>query len=234
MLNKLYRFFNKIFISVLHLFKIDTKTDVLEEEEKDIVYYAESVFYCVERFIKNIVCSIKYFFQKIFRSAHISDIENWNLHCTLAKQILPKLRYFRNSKLHGYPSVFSDPEDENIPESVRADMIGGGHEAWLKVLDEIIFAFEYVDLYHRGSEKYLNIFLKKYNYEDPHAEKPENLKVSYKYRNGDNVTFTSDKPVDKDYKTVNHYYNEKLELEIANRHKNGIELFAKYFMYLWD
>jgi hypothetical protein len=91
---------------------------------------------------------------------------------------------------HGYPSAFSEYSEntwkskEEYDNAIKEGKIkGGGLEAWEKVLDEIIFAFEW-HLYckdSRGTDKCAINFFEKYGYKNPYAEAEENKSVSYIY-----------------------------------------------------
>ena len=61
--------------------------------------------------------------QRIVRKHHASDIDLCNLDLHIAKILLPKLEAFRNQDLHDSPT--------------------GDMESWLKILDEIIYAFRW-------------------------------------------------------------------------------------------
>lgn len=194
--------------------------------------------------IKDFFRKIKWFLQKIFRSHHSSDCDLWNLYSHLAPTILKKLKAFRDQKFNGYPSYFSEyrenewsdkKEYEKAKEEGKID--GGGMDAWLEVLDEMIFAFEYIvdyDSYYNRER-----FLKKYNLRDPHEKISENKKVSYIYRHGDNLV-SSDNPPEKENRGYTYkgeavtYYNIDLEIQYGERAQKGLDLFSKFFMNLWD
>jgi hypothetical protein len=68
---------------------------------------------------------ISRFFQRLFRKSHASDGDLWNMDAHLARIILPKLSAFRAQNLQGYPEE------------------SGSMEAWLAILDEMIYAMQW-------------------------------------------------------------------------------------------
>jgi hypothetical protein len=198
---------------------------------------------------------VKYFFQKMFRKNHTSDYEEFELFSVLAKYILPKLKAFRASNIHGYPTVFGDWGSEGDPkyggmgitkaqyerDKKKGIYVGGGQEAWLKVLDEMIFAFESLSYDGIDSKKSL-AFLKKYKLPNPFLEVPENKHPSYYYKSVDSNNFMmSGEPIkEKDKSKYTflgqdfHYHNYEVEKQIHERRQKGFELFGKHFQSLWD
>ncbi len=198
----------------------------------------------------------KWFFQRIFRSSHASDCDLWGLADHMAPIIAKKLVEFRKINLHGTPMYFVDYDKENYSgweteekyEEARAagEIGGGGHEAWGKAIDEMIFAFEYTAYYNGISERKREYFLNKYNLEDPSEKKPSNRDVGYVYKNEDeddhHTMYTGDPPEvigkeNKGYKFVGesvHYHNKKLERDFYERAQKGLDLFAKHYWSLWD
>lgn len=203
--------------------------------------------------VKDFAYETKWFIQRLFRSYHASDCNLWGLGHHLAKVILGKLKAFRALPLHGCPMCFSEYDEhgwrskEEYDEAIaKGEMSGGSDEAWLKTLDEMIFAFEFICYYDEGSEKDLAKFLKKYNLKYPHEEIPENRKVNYIYSfnnvDGKRNIMSSHLPPDDPENKENriylgedvHYYNFELEGEYWDRVQKGLQLFAKHFMSLWD
>lgn len=68
---------------------------------------------------------IKRAWQLIARPGHWSDKDIWSLDYTIAKFALPRIKRLKEVT-HGYPSCFSEPEE------------------WDKVLDEMIFAMDFI------------------------------------------------------------------------------------------
>lgn len=191
---------------------------------------------------------IKWSFQRLIRKHGCSNSDLWGLDYHLAKIILPKLIAFRSQELHGHPMDFSDWEEdgglgitkEEYDEATkRGEFVGGGHEAWLKTIDEMIFAFEYL-LYSDGFDKKQKKFYEKYGYKDPYRETDDNLTWGYSYRtkNGNYCTSSESDLDEKNEYTVigkyKSYHDMDLLREVAIRARKGFELFGKYFMNLWD
>lgn len=72
---------------------------------------------------------IKWGFQRVTRG--FSDRQLWNIDYELAKWILPRLKAWRAKGPTGFPIDLS----EKYPDD------GTGYQAWLDVLDKMIFAF---------------------------------------------------------------------------------------------
>jgi hypothetical protein len=203
---------------------------------------------------------VKWFFQRLFRSYHASDCDIWGLHDHLAPIILGKLKAFRASPLHGYPSIFSEwgyegctdeyggmgmTKEEYDKAREAGDFVGGEFDAWLKTLDEMIFAFDFMTNYE-ASDKKRDAMLARYGLEYPHKKIPENKRVNYVYRIGkkgekDSHIMTShvppDDPENKNREYLGEdigYYNFELERKYYERVQKGLSLFAKHFMSLWD
>ena len=208
--------------------------------------------YTVIRFFKDLPRNTKYFLQKVFRSTHTSDFEVWCLFSPMAKWILPRLYQFKKSKRMGYPGIFSEyyenewKSKEEYDESVASGKtLSGGPEAWEKVLDEIIFAFEFT-LADEGIKKYEKPFMKKYG--DWNEEIPENLQQHNWYRHKTDGscmlpgTAPTDTPPDlSEYEPDpdnimggEFYYNMEMHQEFAERAYEGFKLFGRFFQSFWD
>ena len=156
--------------------KIRLFFDIDDEKEPPIF---EKVFYRIKYRIENFPCGIKYGFQKLFRPYHVSDLELWNLDGCMAKMLYPKILAYKKMERYGYPSDFLEynknewkSKDEYENAVKEGKIKGGGPEAWEKVLDEIIFAFEW-HLYCKdsiGTDKQAIKFFEKYGYKNPYAE----------------------------------------------------------------
>ena len=227
---------------------------MLEDKEKEnpiwrwitIVFWYRSI-----RKVPEMLRRVKWFFQRMFRSYHSSDCDLWGLHDHLAPIILGKLKAFRAYPLHGYPAYFCDYDENSGWESkekydealAKGEVAGGEFDAWLKTLDEMIFAFDFIT-YYECFDKRRDKMLKRYGLEYPHKKIPENRRVHYVYKYGegdDECTMTShlppDHPENKDRKYLGEdisYYNFDLEQKYYERVQKGLELFAKHFMSLWD
>lgn len=196
--------------------------------------------------------AVKYKLQRIFRKSHASDPDLYNLNDRLAEIILPKLKAFRDIPPHGYPMAFSEYEEpgpwpsheEYEKAKAEGKVVGGGMEAWLAAIEEMIFGFEYI-LVDKGP-KYERRFFDKYGY-DWHAEIPENLCQERTYENPEtgDVMVIVEKDAEPPAPWVRKkggllglnepfYYNAELHTEATERAKKGLELFGKYLLSLWD
>jgi len=193
---------------------------------------------------------VKWSSQRVFRTHHASDCDLWGLSEHLAPIILGKLQAFKNMPRHGYPSFFSDyckeewgSKEEYEDAVAKGKVTGGDEEAWNKVLDEMIFAFEFIT-YYEAKDKKRDRMLKKYGLKYPHEKTPESRTVHYVYKCGkdkDKHIMSSYLPPDDPANAKREYlgedisyYNFNLEGEYYKRAQKGLELFAKHFMSLWD
>lgn len=216
------------------------------------------MIYRIIRFFEELPRRVKWFFQKIFRQSHASDLDLWGLSSRLAEIILPKLRAFKKINVNSYPACFSDwNEDgdeyghggigqtkEEYDKAIEdGTMVGGEMEEWHKVLDEMIYACEW-HLADQGSRKLEKEFAKKYG--DCHAEIPENLKQNDCYRKkGEDGGFTmfsdGEEPDLENYVLIKDhflgkpfYYDMKMSREHGERAQKGFKLLGKHFLNLWD
>ena len=160
---------------------------------------------------KRILYAIKYFLQKIFRKNHISDMEIWNCKESLAKYILPRLKALRKEEFFCYPN---DDTDTVMPTRTLVSYDDEGNEEveydkeklenWLKIIDEMIFAFEFV-LYGDSFGKKQTGFYMKYFEEDPYKNFLDKFEI-----------------------------NHEITIKAYQRALKGLEYFGKYFMYLYN
>jgi hypothetical protein len=160
--------------------------DIIDDDKEPFSF--KVVFCRITYRDQNFFCGIKYTFQKLLRPYHASDIDLWNLDGHMAKVLCPKLIAYKKMKRHGYPRAFIEyfknewESKDEYDNAIREDKIkGGGPEAWEKVLDEIIFAFEW-HLYCKdtlGTDKHGIKFFEKYGYKNPYAKTDKNKSVSY-------------------------------------------------------
>lgn len=203
--------------------------------------------------ISNFFHNIVYFIQKITRSHHCSNLDLWDLYSHLAKITLPKLVAFRAQKINGYPNNFSEWSDncgytKEEYDKAKSDgsIVGGEMDAWLKTIDEMIFAFEFVLYFESWDKKKKQIFIDKYKLPDLEAKIPENLHISYEYSGAEDSEasyissgekLSSEEQAEKKYTFLGEdrfYHNYTLEEELQKRASKGFELFGKYFRSLWD
>ena len=165
--------------------------------------------------LKKLLNNVKWFFQRVFRKNHISDIETWECNHYLAKFILPRLKALRKQELFCYPpddvssiSVSKTVADENSKEDKE------NLAAWYNKIDEMIFAFEYA-LYEDSTDKNSTDFYIRYYGEDPYEKFNKDFDAGTLNFNDENVN----------YEIVNKAHQRALK---------GFELFGKYFLYLYD
>ena len=216
--------------------------------------------------IKNFYYERKYTVQRIFKG--YADVDIFELYSTTARTILPRLVEFKKNH-HGYPSIFSDYEDGSAWESKEkydamikdGTILGGGDDAWVAILDKMIFSFSYIiveDMSPKGKfeKNIVKDFKEKYG--DVWAETEENIKGnSYHLFVNENKNLKDDDiaavhiPEDnfddntikeeeakgmtyKGFKTRNFHHNDKLATELHEKCDEGLALFGKYFRNLWD
>lgn len=197
---------------------------------------------------------MKWMMQRLLRSHHCSDRDLWSLSDRLSIFILPKLKAFRRSNLHGYPIDFCEyeepgpwPSREEYEKDKAAGKVKGGEmEGWLSAIDEMIFAFEAILADEKGGKRQKQFF-KKYNC-DWHAKKPENKSVHYEYKNTETgahmMTGRRDTPPGEPWVLLGekeslfgyrpYYYDYDLHAKIMKRAQNGLKLFGEYLTGLWD
>jgi hypothetical protein len=151
----------------------------------------------------------------------IDRFDTWSMDHTLALIIVPMLKQLRDTK-HGSPCT----DVEDVPEHLRPDpnriklseegkikywdIDNTVHERWDWILNEMIYAFE-----AEADDDYESKF--RSGEHDIYWEKKENGLSEMK--TGPNDTYQFDREAfDKDYE----------------RRKNGLRLFAKYYLGLWD
>jgi len=219
-----------------------------DDEEKENCFYEffSTLFYR----IKDLCYSIKYKAQRIFRPYHVSDLDLWNFDNTMAKWIYPRLKLYISKERHGYPGVFSEYNEnewhskEEYDEAIKTGKrLGGGPEAWEKILQEMIFAFEWKLDYENYKEQ-RDKFCKKWNIKNPYEKKIENKSIHYEYKclepglascTSDEADLDVKEPEKYKYlRRAVRYYNSKSDIEMGERAMKGFELFGKYFSDLWD
>ena len=219
-----------------------------DEKENCFHEFFSTLFYR----IKDRCYSIKYKVQRIFRPYHISDLDLWNFDNTMAKWIYPRLKLFISQERHGYPGDFSEYNEnewhskEEYDEAIKTGKrLGGGPEAWEKVLQEMVFAFEWKLNYENyKDEKQRDEFCKKWNIKNPYEKNIENKSIHYEYKClerglasciSDETDLDVKEPEKYIYlRRVVRYHNIKSDVEIDERAMKGFELFGRYFSNLWD
>jgi hypothetical protein len=221
-----------------------------DEEEKENCFHEffSTLFYR----IKDLCYSIKYKAQRIFRFYHVSDLDLWNFDNTMAKWIYPRLKLFIGKERQGYPGDFSEYNEnewhskEEYDDAIKnGKHLGGGPEAWEKILQEMVFAFEWkLNYQNYKDEEQRDKFCKKWNIKNPYEKNIENKSIHYEYKClerglasciSDEMDIDVKEPEKYIYlRRVVRYYNSKYAIEIGERAMKGLELFGKYFSNLWD
>lgn len=148
----------------------------------------------------------------------------WNMAETLADIILPMLKMLRNNK-HGSPGsmpAFSDDSGYHWPqqcfdfyEEDDAKASDLGHKQWAEIMDKMIWSFEQIvdrdrdSKFHSGETDF---------YFDP-IKNDQGKTTLYEMKKGPKDTHKFD------YEAYKAYYIQIQE---------GLDLFAKYYMNLWD
>lgn len=199
------------------------KNEKLLEQLDDWAYDHVPIWlYRLPTQVKSVYYGIKYFLQKVFRKNHLSDVNVWNAGYEMVKVIYPRLKAFIKLDQSGYPSIFSEYDDQSGWKSKEdydkakalGYMVGGGAKKWEETLNEMLFACEHT-IYGDDDNKKSKAFYKKWNLEDPHAKIDSNKSES----------FFSDEPF---------YYNVELAIEYSERAQKGFELLGKYILNIWD
>lgn len=154
----------------------------------------------------------------------IDPWDTWNMAETLGDIILPMLKQLRETK-HGSPSgmsAFGEESNVHWPQMCfdfykEDDKLANekGHEQWVEILNKMIWAFEQVvdtdrdSKFHTGNH---DIYL------DP-IKNDEDKIISYEMKQGPEDTSKFDA------KAYREYYDKINE---------GLALFGKYYMNLWD
>ncbi|NDB56093.1 hypothetical protein EB169_09735 [archaeon] len=140
----------------------------------------------------------------------VSDDEVYCLETSIAKDILPRLKYFKNKNKPGIPVKFlpSNYFDLSEEDSKKADEIG--EKEINRIIDEIIFAFEYIV--------------------DPDKFVPFPKESLSKRNSKDKNSFNREKTIEE--KMAWDEYMQKSK-ECETRKKNGLLLFAEHSDILW-
>lgn len=155
---------------------------------------------------------------------HIDSYDVWSADHTLALIIHPVLVELRNQK-HGSPTVDVDDVPEHLRPSVMPSAENGyvddtHHERWAWVLDEMIWAFEQAKSGDYGEYQY--------------SHNIEQLEMTF-HELEDKPGFSEIKfNNQKDPTKPAYYVDTEGKAAHFDRIKNGLRLFGKYYMGLWD
>jgi hypothetical protein len=234
----------------------------------------------IRNFLYQRYYSIKCIFEDILRVFErlthngIAKYDLWSLDYTMAKWMLPRLKAFIASDRHGCPGYFSEYSDaygslEKYEELVKqgrfdkevADGIIDGPHKWEQVLQEMLFALDWiVNCDFETDNAKSRAFYKRWGYKDPHAKLESNADITYYYDmtpeylaeqnaksglqafGGLHKTIMSSDPdlhiKNPDKYIFNRmrkfYYDVKLSVKIGERAQRGAELLGQHFFSLWD
>lgn len=134
---------------------------------------------------------------------YVNPRECWNLDCTIAEFVLPRLKYYKKHSL-GYPGR----EGTETPEK------------WDEVLDKMIIAFQYIT---EEDDWWID---------DPKYDYTDYLHCYTKPDPGNENMVKVDIQLDKCAEDIkkNHVVEEKRRQATIDE---GIALFAKWHRYLW-
>ena len=172
---------------------------------------------------KNIRGSLRRIWQNLTWGWNETDV--WSLDHTMAKWILPRLKYYRKI-VHGYPSDFSRDNPDIKAVEWHEGEIDPGFEEWKLVLDRIIQTFEWVildasdisDKYDKIDYHHFNLDFKFVDCEDGKGSKME--------LDGTPEEIVRHDELFKLYMEDCMVREEQIQL--------GLQLFARYYRNLWD
>lgn len=158
-----------------------------------------------ENFYYSCRWNIKCAYQKIRYG--VSDDDVFSLYHRIAKFIVPRLKYFKETGRKGIPVEFLSPDYHLLNEQEMEIAEKKANDEWAAILDEMIFAFEYII----DDEK--------------HAPFPDILLKRWDKNEFNHPRTTEEEQAWKEYISL----SEKLE----ERKKKGLELFHKHYENLW-
>ena len=173
---------------------------------ENIIKYTQLGLFC------SILFDIRRIFERDIRYVKIDKWDTWSMDSTLTPIILPMLKQLKKDK-HGAPHV----DNEDVPPALRNRKVSKNGETdknyfkrWDYVMDQMIFSFtelnkpDWTDQFYTG--KIDHIWVKKDD-------------GDYQLKKGPKHTLKFDrKGHDKHYARI----------------QNGLKLFGKYYMALWD
>jgi len=191
----------------------------------------EKEYYTINKFWDNIIdstpggwriyyklCDIKRFFKKTYQkiTRGYSDEECWNLDYTIAKFILPRLRHFKKN-CHTLTWRRHKIVNGEVVELVESEMLEPtdektwlNSEEWDEVMENMIFAFEFILKEEEWSDK---------SYGVGFFDEPYDFISNVGKKNRKKF------PIDPDYSMY----------EKARKHADrGMKLFGLYHNGLWD
>lgn len=184
----------------------------------------ETIYYRIRYFIVyKLWYNIRMSFLSIGKPYRIDEL--WCLFIPFAEFMLPRVKAFRHMKRMGIPCEFVDELKEDWKGEYKE-----AEEKWNAILDEVIFALEYI-LYSDMmlSKKEAKEFERKYGdvWAKIEKNKHEPLEITILEEDG-----TERKSKMFDGKPF--YHDRELEAQFEKRRDEGLKLFSEYIMAMWD
>lgn len=200
------------------------------------------------KFFKNLKRALK--FERQQEKRGFDDSILWELFSNLGEYIYPRLKAFRDMKKVGFPTYFSEWDKNQCSKEEYDEMVKNGQrdadvaagrikpeDAWQKVLDKMVYTFEYV-VYVEGGKSFeeQRPFWKHYFGFSPWDEDYKCNEYSrWSYRNDrGHLTWTFSDPKREDAKHSLHYGNSEIMSYAYERSLEGLEFFTRFFYSLWD
>ena len=178
-------------------------------------FYKEEFWYKVKKHIPfgyhitNLYFSTRWWIKCTYQKIRygVSDDDVFSLYHNIAKFILPRLKYFKKTEKKGIPMEFVSVDYHLLSEEEMIVADEKSIKEWNAVLDEMIFAFEYI-VDDEKHAPFPDVLLKKWNKDDFNRPRTDEEQQAW-----------------KEYMAL----SEKLE----ERKKKGLELFHKHYDNLW-
>ena len=195
--------------------------------------------------------------QRLFRKNGLADCDIWEAGFTMAKYQLKVIKAFKAHERHGYPGTFSEYSENEWSSREEYDkaieegrMIGGGFDAWEKIIDRIIAALEY-HVYCDFTDEKLEWYRKHFGFAPwEKIEVNRHWKWEYKYVKGKDKwhdkpgfgccmhfghTPPEGNPEDFEiFKQEPMFSNHEFEEYVEAWVQEGMEMLAKYQFAMWD
>ena len=143
---------------------------------------------------------------KYTKGTKLTKLQIWNLRQTFAVYIAGGLRQFMNREINGFPSDLLKDDDENADHEAAA-------EEWRDILEKMIWSFE--SIARHEDTPVMKWYLHKCALLEKEGFSAEEILFESKLP-------TPPAPV------------WKMDIEHGKRLQHGIDLFAKYFLDLWN
>ena len=154
---------------------------------------------------------------------YFTPCERWNLFHTFSVYIAAGLKDFLSHKIYGFPCEFSDEEH---PFEVKKETVNGetGEKAWRATIEKMLWSFEQIrddysdSPFHKWHDKqFWSLMNNGILPMEISGESDENGLHAVKF-NGEETP--------QEIWDADKIYHQRVQ--------EGLDLFAKYFNYLWD